>query len=506
MATGDLCVLASSAATDPVPSHHGVARTPGGAGVDTSGSGGVQPSRPVRGLAVTLVLALTVAATACAGKGEEPVSSSSASPAAMALPDEVMPAAAPLRLLHQRAAAALDTPASGRYAFVHVRLWAADSTLGPGRAAAVSIVEFEEWRWRAADGSGRTTTARTSPPQTTATTDHGPGELAFGPDPLPTDPAALIAVLHRMHPPVLGPAAIVRAVADVGGWHTFTRDQRLAILDVLADTDGPTWLGTVADRADRRGVAVAYDDELTSARDMLILDPDTGDLLAYQHTATPRTGMASAVLPAEQYLLYLTRGRVSATGTIVTASVAAPTAGSPTGTGRACVSSTSAGRCCAASGGRAWMPRSEPVPPGPSSAGVGSYHATPGLSAARCSTDRGFPVPLRVAAADVGRTGDPTPSALALDEISRSREPCGPMLGGSTVDVPSLDGREAGSRPTRPTGLPTNPRPGAGPAHTAVLPHIPMRRQRRLPGDRGRVRGKAVRRGRPPRGRCPRNQ
>jgi len=42
----------------------------------------------------------------------------------------------------------------------------------------------------------------------------------------------------------------------------------------------------------------------------IVLHPTTGEVLAYQRTATPRYGQTVALLPMEQYVLCQTRGRI----------------------------------------------------------------------------------------------------------------------------------------------------------------------------------------------------
>jgi len=57
---------------------------------------------------------------------------------------------------------------------------------------------------------------------------------------------------------------------------------------------------------------VGYD--ARGARDLLVLDPASGEVLAYQHTAIPARGTTARPLPAEQYVLYLSRDRTAGTG------------------------------------------------------------------------------------------------------------------------------------------------------------------------------------------------
>jgi hypothetical protein len=208
------------------------------------------------------------------------------------------------------------------YDFVQLQQWAADTTIRDGRATS-SIVLFQEERWRAADGSGRVASTRypgTRPPPSgpdSSDVRHQPGELlavmpatdpakrAEIPPPIATDPANLAEQFNTAQPRRMGPQSVLRAYADLAGWHTTTLQQRRAILTVLANTDGLRYHPAVADWAGRTGVGVSVDSNQGDTRDLVILHPATGQLLAYEHAVLGNRTQRTAAPRVENYVLYL---------------------------------------------------------------------------------------------------------------------------------------------------------------------------------------------------------
>ncbi|MEU5934493.1 hypothetical protein [Micromonospora sp. NPDC047187] len=143
---------------------------------------------------------------------------------------------------------------------------------------------FEEHRWRADDASGRVVRSRyPGGNQPTDDSTYDPGELDGPIGPIAADPAALTAHINANQPRFLGPTAVIRGLASLLGWRTPNQAARTAILTFLNDTPGITHHASVTDRAGRTGIGVsATSDDI---RFLLILNPTTGELLAYERAA-----------------------------------------------------------------------------------------------------------------------------------------------------------------------------------------------------------------------------
>lgn len=205
-----------------------------------------------------------------------------------------------------------DPPACGRYAYLHVRQWAADTTIGPDGLGTTQTIEFDYRRWRADDGSGRVITMRDEPAADPATTteDFPAGELPGALSaPANTDPGLLSSQMDALHPWQNGDQAGIRATAEIYGWHTLNRDQRSTVLAVLRDSE-LIWRGNAVDRVGRAGVAVSFDSDNGVSRDLLILDPATGEPLAYELLTLRNPGKLTGPFPAVQdYHLFLDHHR-----------------------------------------------------------------------------------------------------------------------------------------------------------------------------------------------------
>ncbi|GLH99876.1 hypothetical protein [Phytohabitans aurantiacus] len=233
-------------------------------------------------------------------------------PTVVQFPHDAEPARPHLQNLHSLVTASPpDRPGCGRYVFVRLRQWAADTTVGPDGIGTTTTMRFEHYRWRADDRSGRVVTHRQAVPEPTITSeDFTTGELPGAiRAPLSTDPAALAGQINDVQPWRMGDQAGIRATADIYGWHEPDRDQRAAILAVLYERN-LRWRGDAVDRAGRPGVAVSVDSSNGATRDLLILDPATGRPLAYELVFLRNPGSMRGPFPAVQdYVLYLHHNR-----------------------------------------------------------------------------------------------------------------------------------------------------------------------------------------------------
>lgn len=201
----------------------------------------------------------------------------------------------------------------GRFAYIHLLQWATDTTIA-GNSTTTRILLFEEQRWRADDASGRAIRSRyPGGNQPTDDSTYHPGELDGPIGPIATDPVALTAQIDANQPRFLGPTAVIRGLASLLGWRTPNQTARTAILTVLRDTPGISYHASVTDRAGRTGIGVsATSDDI---RFLLILNPTTGELLAYERTAlTPLPGSDRTSPLVDDYQLFLVHTRAASSG------------------------------------------------------------------------------------------------------------------------------------------------------------------------------------------------
>jgi hypothetical protein len=99
--------------------------------------------------------------------------------------------------------------------------------------------------------------------------------------------------------------AAVQAVARLATWYSPRRDARAATLGVLADLDGLTFYRRAVDRAGRSGIGVAAV-AADGRRDLLILHPGTGNVLAYENARLTGSGWQVST-----YVLYLTHSHAN---------------------------------------------------------------------------------------------------------------------------------------------------------------------------------------------------
>ena len=205
-------------------------------------------------------------------------------------------------------------PAGGPVTYVKTRAWAL-STAADEDGAAAAVIPFEEELWRAPDGSGLTRQSWLPPqfaneeqqrewerlagdsPTGTHTKRYKRGERqTVTAEPPSADPRQLAAQLFAHQPRENGPKSAVRAVADIYRDWVLPFDVRVQVLRFLADQDGLTYHGRATDREGREGVAITADSE--GERDLIILDPTTGGLFAYESILTERPEALSVKVPA----------------------------------------------------------------------------------------------------------------------------------------------------------------------------------------------------------------
>jgi hypothetical protein len=232
----------------------------------------------------------------------------SESPLTVDQPGQAPPAGPLLRRLASRLHAVPADTQTGRYAHAVLRMQAADSTLDGGPCVVTVTAYATEQRWRADDGSGHITAITwhnnpNDPPLADTTTYPAGGLPGVVAGPVPTDPTTLAAALDAAYPPIAatlaqplaqsrplraadnvrqrrhtGTAARLRAVADLNSWHYTNRAARRAVLLVLADVAGLAYRGVVADYPG----AIAVSADSGDWRDLLVIDPGTGVVLAYE--------------------------------------------------------------------------------------------------------------------------------------------------------------------------------------------------------------------------------
>ncbi|PSK66687.1 hypothetical protein B0E53_01328 [Micromonospora sp. MH33] len=233
-----------------------------------------------------------------------------------ATPPTVLPAPQPAAQVLPAVAAEAGCDVPGRFAFVRLRQWAADTSVQGGHATS-HVVLFEQRHWRADDGSGRETSLRYPPgPQPTTDDTYLPGNLDGPIGPIAATPAALTAQITSIAPPFLGAPAVLDAVAGLTRWRTPNRDARTAILTLLRHTDRLTYHGAVRDRAGRVGVGISATSDHGTVRSLLILNPTTGEILAYERAHfPPPQDERSPTGQVEDYLLFTAHTRTSTSHT-----------------------------------------------------------------------------------------------------------------------------------------------------------------------------------------------
>lgn len=119
---------------------------------------------------------------------------------------------------------------------------------------------------------------------------------------LPSDPAALAAILERAHPRATDSAAeLLVAVADLYREQTPTPAVRAGVLTLLARHPELISLGRVEDRRGRMGLGYAVDSadaNTLPTRVAVVIDEKTGALLSFEKMLTRDAGALPVEIPA----------------------------------------------------------------------------------------------------------------------------------------------------------------------------------------------------------------
>lgn len=232
-------------------------------------------------------------------------------PSTLSAPSPARPHLHPL--IRDLAAAACDTQ-KGRYAHTQTRQWATNMSSSGG----VTTLDVQVWqyqRWRAPNSSGRAVTM-THPTEGRARTEktYRPGQTPVEALRLATDPGLLAAQLTFLQPIDEGPEFYLRAWADVNAWYSPNQPQRATALEVLRNTDGIEFHRTARDRGGRTGIGLSVTSDNGGTRDLLILDPRTGELLAFEMTAMRDPGALGITEPTVlDYHLFLAHTHTATT-------------------------------------------------------------------------------------------------------------------------------------------------------------------------------------------------
>jgi hypothetical protein len=247
------------------------------------------------------------------------------------------PAGPVLRRLAERLRPVPADATSGRYAYIAVRMQAADSVFEGPCVHTVTAYATEQ-RWRADDGSGQVTGVPwhqdpADPPPVGTTTYPAGGLPGVVSGPVPTDPAVLAAALDAAYPPsdaatlnhaqplraadtirqrrLTGTAARLRAVADLTAWHYTNRDARRAVLLVLADVSGLAYRGGVVGYPG----AIAVSADSGDWRELLVINPTSGVVLTYEQVLLRNGQQLGVHTPySNARTLYAARGHATAPG------------------------------------------------------------------------------------------------------------------------------------------------------------------------------------------------
>ncbi|MFI7590763.1 hypothetical protein [Micromonospora sp. NPDC049359] len=193
------------------------------------------------------------------------------------------------QLIGQVSASSCDLTA-GTYDVIHLRLWRSDP-----------IMVRDIIRWRADDRSGAQLLTSYPRGYVEVTKDWWlPGEILFvEPGSAFTDSGAVRDGINRRYGDIAEPQAVLRGIASLANWYSPRRVERATTIAVLRDTQPITYYSRVIDRAGRSGIGITATGN--NDRDLLILHPSTGEVLAYEYARRTPTGWH-----VENYFLYLT--------------------------------------------------------------------------------------------------------------------------------------------------------------------------------------------------------
>ncbi|MFJ1541894.1 hypothetical protein ACIODS_25480 [Micromonospora chalcea] len=184
-----------------------------------------------------------------------------------------------------------------RFNVVHHHRWAYNTSGGVKEAQAV--------RWYAADDSGAELATR-SPGRQVAHDWWRPGDLRIRNLTNAYTTSAWLISDAQLNGWGDDTPALLDGLAALALWYSPDRQQRGIALRVLADASGLTAHPATVDRAGRVGVALVATSRQGRTRHLLILDPGTGQILAYETATLAPSGWRSQV-----YLLLLTRTHAS---------------------------------------------------------------------------------------------------------------------------------------------------------------------------------------------------
>ena len=208
------------------------------------------------------------------------------------------PPSAPVLLGRIAAAAAGSTMrGSGDYEYIHIKGWSLTQPEFMNRGQwSLDPYDSQVWR-RLSDSSGRSvfrTPDMAARSDDEAAVSYGPGELptfpickATQPCPgaLPTEPGQLRSLLTdtsiTSNAGRYSPLGVVALLAE---HRVLPPAVRATLWQVVAELPGIAYAGQVTDRAGRtgEGISMPFDAIAGPARDTLILDPTTGEVLGFE--------------------------------------------------------------------------------------------------------------------------------------------------------------------------------------------------------------------------------
>jgi len=211
--------------------------------------------------------------------------------------------------------------------------WYLHTSVGDGRTTSEIVPSITE-TWTGPDGTVTVADSRgaaqpAGPPGPTgdaealaALPDHAdaevtryaPGEHGTGAGELPADPAALRSALLGNEQVPDGPE-LIRAADDILRTTPVAPEGLSALWRALALQPDLVSYGATTDRAGRRAVAIGIESDAGGlpARELLLLDPDTGRPLGSEEVLTTDPGLLNVRVPAViSYEVYLAADRVPA--------------------------------------------------------------------------------------------------------------------------------------------------------------------------------------------------
>ena len=286
-------------------------------------SGGRQEPRPTTGRwvlagAVTTVLVLAGAIALWPGAAAPAVA---ATPPLLPISTTERSAGAPVLEAIAAAADALpDEPVTGPYRYVHTEGWALNSAVTDDGTTSV-LASRQIQAWVRPDGTGRYRTVpgvdlvdRVGSQETleAALGERATRDLTITPDtaqPLPdlerldfTDPVAFALSVDPTVNAALPPdTLLIEAITNLFASQPLPPAVRAQVWRLLASTPAATYRGRVQDRAGRTGDVITREDDGSAhglaGRDVLVINPATGQLLEADHVLT-EAGKLNIDVPA----------------------------------------------------------------------------------------------------------------------------------------------------------------------------------------------------------------